>query len=224
MIHLANNHYWDTTKSALLIYDTPIDLSTSQRKLMEFLIANLGRPVESVDIFNAVWDDADKKFTDKSVRNLIYKLRSIAEGLIIQNIYGGYYMLQRQKDFEQGGFNENLIDVLEQIQNPIIVTDPNKDDNPIVFTNSAFSSLFGYGPDELIGKNCRILHRDDSDQAALMHMHNAMENKEEIIANVRHYKKNGQLLHDEVAISPIFDTHSGSLKYFLGIHRVQRPA
>ena len=40
---------------------------------------------------------------------------------------------------------------------PMIVTDPNQHDNPIIFCNSAFRKLTGYSDDEVIGRNCRFL-------------------------------------------------------------------
>ncbi|RYE36484.1 MAG: PAS domain S-box protein, partial [Hyphomicrobiales bacterium] len=40
---------------------------------------------------------------------------------------------------------------------PMIVTDPQQRDNPIIFSNAAFSSLTGYPIEELVGRNCRIL-------------------------------------------------------------------
>ena len=39
---------------------------------------------------------------------------------------------------------------------PMIVTDPNRPDNPIVFANPAFMTLTGYAWDELVGHNCRL--------------------------------------------------------------------
>ena len=39
---------------------------------------------------------------------------------------------------------------------PMIITDPNLPDNPIVFANRAFQELCGYGADALLGRNCRF--------------------------------------------------------------------
>lgn len=40
---------------------------------------------------------------------------------------------------------------------PMIITDPNQDDNPIIFCNVAFQKLTGYSMDEVVGRNCRFL-------------------------------------------------------------------
>nr|WP_230640007.1 PAS domain S-box protein [Shinella sumterensis] len=34
----------------------------------------------------------------------------------------------------------------------MLITDPHQDDNPIIFSNKAFSELTGYAPDELVGR------------------------------------------------------------------------
>ena len=35
---------------------------------------------------------------------------------------------------------------------PILITDPRQDDNPIIFSNQAFSKLTGYSREELVGR------------------------------------------------------------------------
>lgn len=40
---------------------------------------------------------------------------------------------------------------------PMLITDPNEPDNPIVFVNGAFSKLTGFDHDEILGRNCRFL-------------------------------------------------------------------
>ncbi|KMO33703.1 hypothetical protein VQ02_20270, partial [Methylobacterium variabile] len=40
---------------------------------------------------------------------------------------------------------------------PMLITDPNQPDNPIVFVNNAFSKLTGYAHTEILGRNCRFL-------------------------------------------------------------------
>src|SRR3546814_17622376 len=38
-----------------------------------------------------------------------------------------------------------------------VISDPRLPDNPIVECNAAFSALTGYGPEEILGRNCRFL-------------------------------------------------------------------
>ena len=37
---------------------------------------------------------------------------------------------------------------------PMLITDPNQPDNPIVFANDAFTRLTGYERSDVVGRNC----------------------------------------------------------------------
>lgn len=38
-----------------------------------------------------------------------------------------------------------------------VISNPRLPDNPIIAVNSAFCSLTGYGPEDVLGRNCRFL-------------------------------------------------------------------
>ena len=46
---------------------------------------------------------------------------------------------------------------------PMLITDARQRDNPIAFANEAFTELTGYGREELLGRNCRMLQGPDTD-------------------------------------------------------------
>jgi PAS domain S-box-containing protein len=56
---------------------------------------------------------------------------------------------------------------IDASKNGIIITDPNQPDNPIIYTNKAFEQITGYTNEEVVGKNCRFLQRDDVKQPEL---------------------------------------------------------
>ena len=51
--------------------------------------------------------------------------------------------------------------------NSIVISDPNQPDDPIVYVNPAFERTTGYASEEVLGRNCRFLQREDRDQPAL---------------------------------------------------------
>lgn len=98
---------------------------------------------------------------------------------------------------------------------PMIVTDPNQPDNPIVFANPAFMGMTGYSPEELIGKNCRLLQGPDTDRDTVTELRRAIQQRRETAVEILNYKKNGAAFWNALFMSPVFDSE-GNLIYFFG--------
>ncbi|WP_096358773.1 PAS domain-containing protein [Variibacter gotjawalensis] len=96
---------------------------------------------------------------------------------------------------------------------PMLITDPAKPDNPIVFANDAFSRLTGYTREEIIGRNCRFLQGPRTDMAGVAKMRDAIERRVPIEIELQNHKKDGEVFWNRVLISPVFD-ESGALTYF----------
>lgn len=122
-------------------------------------------------------------------------------------------MLTEDKDLER-----YLPQILEQSKNGIIVSDPNKEGNPVVYVNKRVCEIFGYNKTEFLGRNCSFLQGDDRDQEGIRLISEAIKNKESITTTLRNYTKNGKLVHNQFTISPIFDD-KGKIKYFWGVQR-----
>lgn len=98
----------------------------------------------------------------------------------------------------------------------IVFTDPNKDDNPITFCNEGFEKMTGYSRDEVLGKNCRFLQKDDREQEELHKIRQAVtENRNEKVL-LRNYRKDGTRFWNELSIAPIKD-EEGQNEFFVGI-------
>ncbi|OHD94870.1 MAG: hypothetical protein A2019_06550 [Sulfurimonas sp. GWF2_37_8] len=136
----------------------------------------------------------------------------------MNNYYGGRYVLKKYRD-NVPDITDYVLEILDQAKNGITISDPNLPDNPIIFVNEAFSELFEYTPDEVIGRNCRFLHGEDRDQIALKEVKDALIEKRDITVILRNYTKSGELIFNELTISPIFDKKTEKLKYFLGVQK-----
>jgi PAS domain-containing protein len=55
----------------------------------------------------------------------------------------------------------SFIKALQTAQQNFVVTDPSLPDNPIVYASQGFLNLTGYSLDQILGRNCRFLHRVD---------------------------------------------------------------
>ena len=98
----------------------------------------------------------------------------------------------------------------------IVITDPNKPDNPIIYANPAFERITGYSIDEAIGKNCRFLQGEDRDQSALEELRAAIKEERECQVILRNYKKDSTFFWNELSISPVYD-EEGNLANFFGV-------
>ncbi|ABB45361.1 putative PAS/PAC sensor protein [Sulfurimonas denitrificans DSM 1251] len=219
LIRLNDICFWNKETDSLHVDDKDIKLSISQKRALKLLIENLGKPVLNADIFYEVHDSLDKEFNEKSVRNLISGLRKLVLELNIVNIYGGYYMLKNENISKDIKFKEQLFDIVEQSVNPIVVTDPNEQDNPIIYVNNSFCELFRYKYEEVIGKNCRFLHSSDKEQKSLENIREAISTQKSVEVKIRDYTKDGNKLYEDITISPVFDKEKEKLVYFLGIYK-----
>ena len=94
-IELPNGYVWKIKESLLFKDGELIQLTESETKLLDLLIRNIDIPVRSIDIFYHLWDNEYKEYNDKSIRNIIYKLRKkLKTDNFIENIYGSKYMIR----------------------------------------------------------------------------------------------------------------------------------
>ncbi|MCQ4633689.1 PAS domain-containing protein [Shinella sp. CPCC 100929] len=96
---------------------------------------------------------------------------------------------------------------------PMIVTDPNQHDNPIIFCNEAFRRLTGYGDDEIIGRNCRFLQGPETDRATIGKIRTAIAVGQDVAVDILNYRKDGSTFWNAVFISPVRD-EAGAIAYF----------
>ncbi len=102
---------------------------------------------------------------------------------------------------------------VEMTRMPMILTDPNLDDNPIVFANRAFQDLTGYEEDEIVGRNCRFLQGANTDREAVRAIREAVEARHAIQTELLNYKRDGTPFWNALYLGPVFDAE-GKLLYF----------
>ncbi len=97
---------------------------------------------------------------------------------------------------------------------PMIITDPNKPDNPIVFLNSAFSRLTGYSREEVLNRNCRFLQGPGTVEADIDKIRKAIADRVPIEIDILNYKKDGEEFWNRLFVAPVLD-RAGQLIYFI---------
>lgn len=100
----------------------------------------------------------------------------------------------------------------------LIITDPSLEDHPIIFVNKGFTHMTGYTSEEIIGKNCRFLQGDETDQPAVERIRKAIQNETSITVQLYNYKKDGTGFWNELAIDPMWIEEEQKL-YFVGVQK-----
>ncbi len=109
-----------------------------------------------------------------------------------------------------------LSTILDSTNNGITLADPDMEDMPIVYANRSFETMTGYSQAEIIGRNCRFLQGTDRDQEARFHLRRAIDEHLPIEVDIRNYKKSGEMFHNHLALTPLFDDRN-QLLYYLGV-------
>ncbi|MFT4026113.1 MAG: PAS domain-containing protein [Novosphingobium sp.] len=113
----------------------------------------------------------------------------------------------------QGNGPDPFSSAVRATRMPILITDPNQTDNPIVFVNDAFSKLTGYERREIIGRNCRFLQGPETDRDDVARLREAIATNTPIELDLLNYKKDGTTFWNRLLVSPVFDS-DGDLSYF----------
>lgn len=95
----------------------------------------------------------------------------------------------------------------------MVITDPRRPDNPIVFANNAFLRLTGYERDEVIGRNCRFLQGDETSRDDIARIREAIAQRQDINIDILNYRKDGTPFWNALYISPV-SNEAGELQFF----------
>jgi PAS domain S-box-containing protein len=96
---------------------------------------------------------------------------------------------------------------------PMVITDPRRADNPIIFANDAFLSLTGYTREEVSGRNCRFLQGPATERSAVRAIREAISAGRDIKIDILNYRKDGSAFWNALYISPVHN-EEGKLVYF----------
>ncbi len=97
----------------------------------------------------------------------------------------------------------------------MVLSDPNQDDNPVVFCNAAFCEQTGYAESEVIGRNCRFMQGPATDSATVKRISEGLGKREIVSEDIYNYRRDGRGFWNALYVSPIFD-REGKLLYYFG--------
>ncbi|MFT3955544.1 MAG: PAS domain S-box protein [Piscinibacter sp.] len=99
---------------------------------------------------------------------------------------------------------------------PIVVTDATQPDHPIVYVNAAFERLTGYGRAEAMGRNCRFLQGDETEQPGLDRLRAALADGRPCTIVLSNRRRDGHSFLNELSVVPIRDAR-GLVVQHLGV-------
>lgn len=116
---------------------------------------------------------------------------------------------------ELAAAQESIIESIALSPLAMVLSNPNRPDNPLEVVNSAFCSLTGYSEHEVIGRNCRFLAGGATDEIATGQLRNALQQRRPILIDILNYRRDGSAFRNGVMITPIYN-EEGNLGWFLG--------
>ncbi|GGM60140.1 PAS domain S-box-containing protein [Halarchaeum rubridurum] len=84
----------------------------------------------------------------------------------------------------------------------ITISDYTRPDNPLIYANAAFERITGYDVLETLGRNCRFLQSDATDEAAVREFRDAMAANESATVELRNERADGEAFWNAVTIAP----------------------
>lgn len=101
---------------------------------------------------------------------------------------------------------------------PMVLVDVRTAGHPISHCNAAFCSFTGYAEDEVVGRNCRLLQRDDRDQDGLRDLAEALAEGRATMVVLRNYRRDGSPFFNELWLAPLVD-EQGIVTHYIGTLR-----
>ena len=98
---------------------------------------------------------------------------------------------------------------------PMVLTDANARDSPMIFCKRAFTQLTGFREEEVIGCNMRFLQGKLTDEAARTVLRDAIAARRESQAELWNYRKDSSAFWCSMFVGPMFD-QQGRLVYWFG--------
>ncbi|MBZ9538292.1 EAL domain-containing protein [Modicisalibacter tunisiensis] len=107
---------------------------------------------------------------------------------------------------------------IEDSPNGVVMADATRPDLPLIYVNRAFTAMTGYPPEELLGRNCRLLQGSGTDPAAVARVRQALEANRDIQVVLRNYRRDGTPFWNQLSLAPVLD-EQGECTHFIGMQQ-----
>eukprot|EP00891_Asterochloris_glomerata_P008558 jgi/Astpho2/8558/Aster-05592 len=105
---------------------------------------------------------------------------------------------------------------MDSVKEGITIADCTLPDMPLIYANRSFSSITGYATADVMGRNCRFLQGEATEESEVDQMRYAMQAGQPCVVQLMNYKRNGDAFVNYLSMTPIHDKH-GLLTHYVGI-------
>lgn len=102
---------------------------------------------------------------------------------------------------------------IEEAPIGISISDPDQEDNPLIYLNDAFVDLTGYPREEALGQNCRFLQDENTEQDRVDRIRDAIDAQEPVSIELRNYRKDGLMFWNHLEIAPVWNKNGEVINY-----------
>ncbi|WP_226585263.1 PAS domain-containing protein [Halobacillus litoralis] len=114
--------------------------------------------------------------------------------------------------------NEFIKAAIDRVGAGVVITDPEQEDNPMIYCNKGFQDMTGYSPEEILGRNCRFLQGEDTSPKQVERIRKGLEQQEPTQVEIKNYRKDGSMFWNELQIFPVYISHMDQT-YFVGVQK-----
>ncbi|OCT52017.1 non-specific serine/threonine protein kinase [Cladophialophora carrionii] len=106
-------------------------------------------------------------------------------------------------------------DLVGGLSEVFCLSDPKQEDNPIIYASEEFYRYTGYGPDDVIGRNCRFLQGSKTKRESVARLRETIGKGEDLCETLLNYRRDGRPFINLLMIAPLHDD-KGNVKYHIG--------
>jgi PAS domain S-box-containing protein len=93
-----------------------------------------------------------------------------------------------------------------------------ENEDPLIYVNDAFLTITGYDRDEVLGRDCRFLQGNGTDEEKVRKIRRALDNQESVSVELVNYRKDGERFWNRLSITPVRD-ELGTVTHYVGIQQ-----
>ncbi len=117
-------------------------------------------------------------------------------------------------EMEAPAITRALVAAIMHSAQPMVLTDPNAPDHPMIAVNPAFEAMSLYPAAETVGRNCRFLQGPNTDTVATARLRSCIAERRGSVEWLLNYRRDGSQFWNLLFICPIYGPDGALLHYF----------